>query len=519
MSKLILTLTVYFITQFFLCSISFASFDYSSAAVTLSNGHTCMLFDNNLRCWGDNQFGQSSPSQELFHDPSKLISGEDFTCLIDQKKLNCWGNISIPDPFKTLTESIEDYDVQSVSKGNHQYVAIVKEGKVYCDGPTECQVPTLLNGYSIKRVAFAPRYQIADTILCAISKENKIYCWNVKDKNDTGIYIPKSIQKLEIIDFINTDYLCVIDSNGVTHCWSPGRFADQGYVLGNAEHKWISKGGGVICERLSSGEVECAKQVYTSGWGYSWKQFFKEDNVANVFMTDDWDSRTIRICVLYKYPYEHNQKPFECIRGFKARHIDQIPRDLYLSNLRPFQIFEDELEPVSFLKDGVNDYLGIYAKKLYSDVFYGDGFFSKSGSGVSIIDGSLKERTLLTEKKSITAIAYGHGQTMYVGKMKSLNYTSGTKYSGGCKTHSLYSSGGLTVCEPKTVTGEFAIYKANINDLILRRDDALTEIYSGKGLLKSTLSLENGLLTFQTYDSYDYIEKGINETTHSIPAN
>ena len=67
---------------------------------TLVSGrsHSCALtYNEQIFCWGDDTYGQSSPPLEAPTRFEKLFAEEDYTCAIDIfDRYMCWGSFVMP---------------------------------------------------------------------------------------------------------------------------------------------------------------------------------------------------------------------------------------------------------------------------------------------------------------------------------------------------------------------------------------------------------------------------------------
>jgi hypothetical protein len=55
-----------------------------------------VIDDSGLRCWGYNDYGQTSVPPSL-ENPFEVAAGGDFTCAIDATGVRCWGRSFVPD--------------------------------------------------------------------------------------------------------------------------------------------------------------------------------------------------------------------------------------------------------------------------------------------------------------------------------------------------------------------------------------------------------------------------------------
>lgn len=70
-----------------------ASAQANSTPIQLSAGynHSCLLRDNRVQCWGDNQAGQLNVPE--LKAPSAIAAGGNLSCAIDEQQVRCWGDL------------------------------------------------------------------------------------------------------------------------------------------------------------------------------------------------------------------------------------------------------------------------------------------------------------------------------------------------------------------------------------------------------------------------------------------
>jgi alpha-tubulin suppressor-like RCC1 family protein len=195
----------------------------SSAKIQASQGNACLLNNGNLKCWGDNSFGQlgigSYPLNAPFgvYVPQQVLgmdSGVSFAalgfhaaCAIRSGKLYCWGRNDggqlglgtqsfatvIPAPVSTM-----DSGVTYAAIGNNTLCAI-KNGGLFCWGYNDTGAigddtleprlsPAAVKNMSsdVTQVAISENYEtFSATFTCAI-KSGGLYCWGHNNLGQLG---------------------------------------------------------------------------------------------------------------------------------------------------------------------------------------------------------------------------------------------------------------------------------------------------------------------------------------------
>lgn len=69
----------------------FALADAAPIQMSAGHSHTCLLRDNKVHCWGNNEKGQSTTPE--LQAPTEIAAGGNLSCAIDQRKVHCWGDL------------------------------------------------------------------------------------------------------------------------------------------------------------------------------------------------------------------------------------------------------------------------------------------------------------------------------------------------------------------------------------------------------------------------------------------
>ena len=87
--------------------------DFKNAKIDAGNEHTCILIQNEVKCWGWNEFDQTNvPSLK---NPTQISAGSRHTCAIDDDGVKCWGRnqygqTDIPEILTQVGPSVGDFE-------------------------------------------------------------------------------------------------------------------------------------------------------------------------------------------------------------------------------------------------------------------------------------------------------------------------------------------------------------------------------------------------------------------------
>lgn len=167
---------------------------------TVGEQHVCAISEMKLYCWGRNhagQFGNGSINTEYdysinhvaadFNNITSLTIFDDNTCFVNDGDLYCSG-------WKTAWLKCED---------NYNY----------CSNPVKIDLPKL------KHIASDYDHQN----LCAITKDDKLYCWGYKVEDGNSYNSSQEVPKLIPLDNISKVsvskyHICAISGKKL-YCW------------------------------------------------------------------------------------------------------------------------------------------------------------------------------------------------------------------------------------------------------------------------------------------------------------
>lgn len=199
-----LTLTA---ATFFVCALSYAASTPNTATpdhrqVGAGYLHACAIDDSVVRCWGNNDYGQTIVP--ALTNPTQIGGGERHACALDSTGMHCWGS---------------NYYGETV-------------------------VPALVNP---TQMSVAPYHT------CALDSAG-VHCWGLN--NNGQIDVPILTAPTQVSGGLY--HSCAIDSTGV-HCWGAGTTSMSRYTSFNT--KSGQEFGQSVAPVLSN-----PKQIEAGGW-------------------------------------------------------------------------------------------------------------------------------------------------------------------------------------------------------------------------------------------------------------
>ena len=189
------------------------------SSVSSGRDHTCgiRLGDGGLVCWGDDEYGQSSPPggerfvgpEPRFLNPAaplvSISSGLHHACGVTRNEtVLCWGD----DEYGRSTPPVGEIFI-SVSSGWSHTCGIRKNGSVSCWGmddegqaspPEEGTFTTISSG---------------DDYTCGIRKNGSVSCWGVDDEGQAS---PPEEGTFTTISS-GSNHTCALREDGSSVCW------------------------------------------------------------------------------------------------------------------------------------------------------------------------------------------------------------------------------------------------------------------------------------------------------------
>lgn len=209
--------------------------NYWLKSVSTSRLHTCVIDQNDdVRCWGENKDGQSSPPP--LKNPRQVSTGLFHTCAIDDNGVKCWGHNGYGQ-----TKAPKLSNVKQISTGEYHSCALYDKG-LTCWGLIDFKIPPLKNPKLIstyldntcvvddegskcwrgdfalptkKNLGNVTEISVGSDTACAIRNDN-VLCWSLYTDNQ-NLNTPKFKKPNQIS--VGSETKCVIDDEGLK-CWN-----------------------------------------------------------------------------------------------------------------------------------------------------------------------------------------------------------------------------------------------------------------------------------------------------------
>jgi hypothetical protein len=204
----------------------------SFVAVSAGGGHSCAIrSDSTVACWGNNDYGQSTPPPESF---IAITAGAYHTCGIrTDSTVACWGVIDSEEvlpPSGTFSE---------ISTGGFHSCGIRTDNTVACWGNNGMGQSTPPTGSFIGIGSGAWN-------ACGIRSDGAVTCWG---DNDLGQSTPPTGSFITVAGSLTQS--CGVQSDGTIICWG------EGPTPPSALFTTISASDSHWCGIQSDGSVSC----------------------------------------------------------------------------------------------------------------------------------------------------------------------------------------------------------------------------------------------------------------------
>lgn len=212
--------------------------------ISIGMYHTCVLDTGEVKCWGNNHYGQTDvPALKA---PTLIKAGKHFNCALDRGRIKCWGSIDksnlprLKNPIEIATGDNHACAIFSKglnrknilkcwgdnSRGQLDVPKIVNPIQVVTYGDDSCAINTrevVCWGFSselkirvtvdnvIKQIALGSR-------LACVLYAGKVKCWGKRHNGRTSLHYFS--EATEIV--LGHSFACVVDS--LVSCWEGGRF-------------------------------------------------------------------------------------------------------------------------------------------------------------------------------------------------------------------------------------------------------------------------------------------------------
>ncbi len=195
---------------------------------TMENA-TCAIDGSNApACWGD-VFGPTTltaltPPSDI-KDILALSTGTRHACvLLKNQNVRCWG---VNDAGQTSVPSDLGV-VRSITAARYESCAVTDDGNLKCwgTGPSDLNYQAAPSLQSVKKVV-ASRW---GANLCAIyGSTSKVACWGSQKYSDSySIAPPSDLAQVQDIVITTSGYACAIINDGTVRCWGNSKNVPSG---------------------------------------------------------------------------------------------------------------------------------------------------------------------------------------------------------------------------------------------------------------------------------------------------
>ena len=166
------------------------------ASVSAGSDHTCgVRTDGSVACWGDDEYGQSTPPEGQF---ASVSAGSDHTCGVrTDGSVACWGD----DEYGQSTPPEGQF--ASVSAGQGHACGVRTDGSVACWGDDEYGRSTPPEG------EFAS-VSAARIHTCGVRTDGSVACWGESSEPPAGQFASVSA---------GLGHACGVRTDGLVACW------------------------------------------------------------------------------------------------------------------------------------------------------------------------------------------------------------------------------------------------------------------------------------------------------------
>lgn len=208
---------------------------------TLASGraHACMIDVGGLLCWGNNDWGQSSPP--VWPEAQMLAAGSVLSCAASKTEVKCWGTNN------PIAADVKFTSISGLVVGTAN-VCVIDEGRVRCFGDDNYRILSDLPPLSkVLKIGLASHH------ICALDEIQGLKCWGNDDDGQTNLS-GKTYR-----DFaVGTSHSCGLENSQI-HCRGAqtSQMLDPPELKANEQVQSFSLGSTHGCIMLMNGSIRC----------------------------------------------------------------------------------------------------------------------------------------------------------------------------------------------------------------------------------------------------------------------
>jgi alpha-tubulin suppressor-like RCC1 family protein len=181
--------------------------------------HACSIkkTDGTLICWGNNDYGQSSPPAIIRSEPQLAVAtGRDHTCVISffQNRVRCFG--SDDSLQSTVPAFVRGWKVDVVATGAYHTCAVSRDNALACWGDNTWRQSTVPFEFSKNAITASA----GDFFTCSLDIVGEVHCWGfpITPRN----VVPVAAQTGQVALSANGYHACSVTTfpmGGAVTCW------------------------------------------------------------------------------------------------------------------------------------------------------------------------------------------------------------------------------------------------------------------------------------------------------------
>ena len=214
--------------------------DVTWCGYSFDGGSNLNIMNNNVRCWGSTNLGQSEPYNG--GDAIQVTTGGFHTCVLKSNgNVECWG--------KSDEGQINPYnagDAIQVSAGWYNTCVLKSNGNVECWGDNLYGQSNPYNDGDAIQIASGGYHT------CVLKLNGNVECWGYNNSGESKPYNGGDAIQIDT----GLYHTCALKENGNVECWGDNYAGkSEPYIGGDAIH--VAAGGGHTCVLKENKNVEC----------------------------------------------------------------------------------------------------------------------------------------------------------------------------------------------------------------------------------------------------------------------